>query len=101
MREIMKTPNLEWCEIMRKSSTHPLYSVLVNIVNSTEPKVVHKCPYNGFMFDNKVPDISSLPSIFSTGYYKLWVNATDRNKSLIFTIEILIDWISSDKNSFG
>jgi hypothetical protein len=101
MREILSTPNLNWCEVMRSSVSNPLYFELVKVVKNLEPKMVHQCPYNNFIIENKIPDISTLPSIFSAGYYKLWVNMTDRNLKTFFHVETLIDWVSSEKNSFG
>lgn len=101
MRQVLQTPNIEWCEVMRASALNPLYAEIMKIVKRTDSKLVHECPYNEFIMENKIPDLTSLPSIFSDGYYKFLVNATDSENKMIFSIESIIEWISSEKNSFG
>jgi hypothetical protein len=66
-----------------------------------ETKIVHQCPYKNIIIENKVTDVSSMPSIFSAGCYKLCMNATDKNSKMIINGEAIVDWISSEKNSFG
>lgn len=101
MRQVLKTPNLNWCDVVGSSKLNPLYNEVFKVIQNVEPSFVHPCPYNDFIIKNRVPDVSKLPSIFSAGYYKFLVNANDMKDKLIFNITTILEWISSERNSFG
>lgn len=96
-----------------------MFHYFTNIVKETEPGVVHKCPYTVFYsvvspflslmaiylqeysMNNATPTISSLPSMFPSGDYKMTVNITDDKGARIAFISLASAVISPNKDTFG
>jgi hypothetical protein len=86
---------------MRASTSNILFSEMIKVIKKLEPSIIHQCPYREAIVDGKIPDVSSMPSIFSSGCYKTFVNITSKKDEMIITFEAIVDWISSEKSSYG
>lgn len=100
-RQVMKTPKINFCAVMKAAIETPLLSVIIDIAKSVEPSMIHECPYVNLIAKNKPLTLSALPTIFSQGDYRVTLNFTTRNNEEFLFIEFLLSWISSEKNSFG
>lgn len=85
---------------MRAATTNILFAEMVKSIQRLEPSVVHQCPYNDIIIKNKILDATAFP-IFSAGTYKLWTNATTKKDENLFSVMYIIEWLSSERNSFG
>lgn len=101
MREVLRTPSLEWCGIMRASSSNILMGEMIKVIKNLEPNMIHECPYTNAIIVNKIMDVSKMPSIFSNGRYKTIINVANKKDENIFEVEAIVDWVSSEKNSYG
>ena len=97
----MKTPKINFCEVMKASTATPLLSVIIDIAKSVEPTIIHECPYVNLLTKNKPLTLNALPTIFSQGDYRVTLNFTTRRNEEFLFMEFLASWISSEKSSFG
>lgn len=100
MRQVLKTPKIEFCSVMKFSSSNILLNEIIKIGKNIEPTLIHECPYTNFIVNNRTLDISSLPSILNAGTYKVLINAT-QNSKLFAVTEVIMELFSSEKSSFG
>lgn len=100
-RQVMKTPKVEFCAVMKAMTGTPLLAVLIDLAKSVEPTAIHECPYNNLIIKNKPLTLSALKTIFSSGEYRVTMNFTSRNNEEFLFIELLASCISSERNSFG
>lgn len=97
----MKTPKVEFCYVLKGFVNHPLMAEIVNVIKSFDDKALHRCPYTVFEILNKPITVKNLKIIFPQGDYKMFFNFTLKNGEKLYDIELMISWISSERNSFG
>jgi hypothetical protein len=90
------------CPLLRAAENgNALMYEMLKIVKAIDEDSFHVCPYNFIEMKNKPFKIDSLPSIFSQGDYRVFVNISNRHYEDYVAIELLISWFSSERNSFG
>lgn len=100
-RQVLKAPKMDFCSLNPNSQGIPLIKEVVKIVQNLDESLVHPCPFYGYIVKNKPLSISTLPSIFAQGDYKMTFNFTSKKDQGILFIEFLTSLISSEKHSFG
>lgn len=80
---------------------NPLIVEVVKIAQAVDKDAIHECPYYNVVINNKPLSLTTLPTIFSQGEYKVTMNFTTKKDEKIFYSEYLFSIISSEKHSFG
>lgn len=73
----------------------------MDIFRKAEPSLIHECPYNDIVVENKPFRIDSLPSVFTGGDYKLTFELMTMNDQRIIFVEVFATWFSSEKKAKG
>lgn len=74
-RQIIDTKKLEICAILNNEDTNPFVRLMIDMLKSRAPNLIHKCPFNGnwdltnFTVDMDLMDKVSM--IFPEGTYRL------------------------------
>lgn len=100
-RQVLKIPKIDICWVLERSSSNPLLSAIINIFKDSVPEIIHPCPYESVVINNKAFKVDSLPTFFSTGDYKITMELISKSNEQILIVEALVSWFSPEKNSFG
>lgn len=121
-REVMHTPVIDWCKIMKEATDSILIAQLMLLFNANAPGIWHKCPltvklklYCLLHFDNILgfcPQLglmmkhapfktSALMSIFPSGDYKMNVTTFSSKGEPYYNIAFVASINSPLKESFG
>lgn len=103
-RQIIDIKNYEICEILDGGDTNPLIKLLLDMLKSRAPHLIHKCPYDGdwdlknFTLNTELIDGASMffPQGIYRGDFSLYINDS---WSLNFSAALEVK--SSIKESFG
>lgn len=114
-RDVIHTPNFDFCQVMKMGTTNLLIKQLLDVINSTE--LLHECPYqvtdmfiifleistvlqNQFLrLRDFVPNNGSLLSLLPSGEYKLNFRLTTR-KEFFCDCNIFATLTTAAKNNF-
>ncbi|KAG5666404.1 hypothetical protein PVAND_014433 [Polypedilum vanderplanki] len=88
-REVITTPQVEFCSLMKFSTSNNFLKQIIDLAESVAPGVIHTCPYVGAnIFNVTAPKLSLISSIPS-GEYKFIVNiATQPNGKFVYNLTV-------------
>lgn len=101
-REAMKSPKVDWCEIMEGASENVFITSLMNELKKSVGDFFHKCPYSGVI---NVKNISSehekSAGILWEGQYRIEILVFNKMNGEALKIRLGFQIKSDLKGSFG
>lgn len=97
LREVMKTPKLDFCGMTSSSVRNPLYTHMFKVLNESHPGIIHECPYKSLIVENLHLKMEFFP-ILPPGEYKVIYNWTKFNGDRFVCATMTGTIISTDTN---
>ena len=103
-REIIDTHQHELCSVIDGANANPLFKVVINMLKSVAPDLVHKCPYTGELdlknFTMNISLLDTATMMFPSGIYRVDVQ-TIFNGSSAFNLSVVVESKSPLNENFG
>ncbi|KAG5666403.1 hypothetical protein PVAND_014432 [Polypedilum vanderplanki] len=88
-RKVITTPQVEFCSLMKVSTSNNFLKQIIEITESVAPGVIHTCPYVGASVFNVTAPMHPLMNTFTSGEYKFIANiATQLSGKFIYNLSV-------------
>jgi hypothetical protein len=103
-RQVIDLKKNEICSILEGVDINPLGKIIIDMIKTNYPDIIHKCPYSGdWGFTNftlNVDLFNSATMIFPEGTYRIDISVL-RGNDETFKVSLVFDNKSYIKESFG